>query len=269
MRTQLGLAALSLAVVAYAVLPFIPQRGGAQTRPEGGDAIDPGNPPFMVIDGAPAEQDCGWGESAKVQVSGCTRVIEANRNFKVTAQALNQRGDARASLGDDAGAFADFEAAKRLWPQYGDPYNEEAVILMQRGDAHAALVQYDAMVRASPEQPDGWDGRCWTRALGGFGLDQALKDCNRALEILWSDDVAYEDRAIVWLRLRHWDRAIADADVAIDHAGRAAPGARYIKGLAEAASGEVERGAADIAAGKAADPSHIEFLERWKLTGGP
>ncbi len=256
-------------VLICAVLAFIPRSGSAQIPLQEGTVIDPKNPPFLVIDGAPAEQDCGWSEDAKTEIAGCTRVIEVNRNPKVTAQALVRRGDARQSTGDETGALADFEAAKRVWPQYGDPYNEEALTLMEHGDARAALVQYDGMVRAAPGQPESWDGRCWARALGGFELDQALEDCNRALEILWTDDVAYEDRAIVWLKLRAWNRAIADADVAIDDAGKAAPGARYIKGLAEVAAGQADRGAADIAAAKAADPERIEFLEGWKLTAAP
>lgn len=114
---------------------------------------------------------------------------------------LSLRGEARAGLGDAAGARSDFAAMRQL--AGGDP----------------ALL----------------NGVCWSQAISGFDLDQALADCDIAAE---SGVAAYVDsRAMVLLHLGRFDEAKAAYDQALAALPNL-PASLYGRGLARLALGD-------------------------------
>ena len=113
----------------------------------------------------------------------------------------------------------------------------------------AAIAQYtmwfDTHGRDDVQSARVLNSRCWTRALWGQELGQALADCDRALK-LHPDTAAYLDsRGLVRLRRGEYDQAIADytralklqPDLAWSHYGR---------GVAELREGRKDQGQADI-----------------------
>ncbi|MBU2270618.1 MAG: tetratricopeptide repeat protein [Alphaproteobacteria bacterium] len=121
---------------------------------------------------------------------------------------LGLRGQLRASLGDAAGARADFSAMRGMGP--GDP-----VLL---------------------------NNVCWAQALEAFDLDQALADCNAALA---AGEAAFIDsRAMVLLQMGRYEEARADYERAVAAAPDQAPSI-YGLGLARLALGD-EAGREDL-----------------------
>ena len=128
---------------------------------------------------------------------------------------LAQRGAAKAELGDAAGAQADFETMRRL--AAGDP----------------ALL----------------NDVCWSQAVSGFDMDQALADCDVAAE---SGVAAFVDsRAMVLLHLGRLDEAKAAYDQALETLPNL-PASLYGRGLARLALGDVG-GQQDVDRAKALD----------------
>lgn len=74
-----------------------------------------------------------------------------------TAEALNNRGAARAAAGDRAGAFADYDAALALNPRLAAALNNRAVARFQAGDLHAALADLRAAVAIDPGYADAYE----------------------------------------------------------------------------------------------------------------
>ncbi len=114
---------------------------------------------------------------------------------------LSLRGEARAALNDAVGARSDFAAMRQL--AGGDP----------------ALL----------------NGVCWSQAISGFDLDQALADCDIAAE---SGVAAYVDsRAMVLLHLGRFEEAKAAYDQALAALPNL-PASLYGRGLARLALGD-------------------------------
>ena len=128
---------------------------------------------------------------------------------------LTLRGQLRASMGDAAGARADFAAFRALDP--GDP-----VLL---------------------------NNVCWAQALEGFDLEQALQDCDAALS---AGEAAFIDsRAMVLLHMGRYEEARADYERALAAAPDQTPSI-YGLGLTRLAMGDAG-GAEDLARARARD----------------
>ena len=136
---------------------------------------------------------------------------------------LSLRGEARAALNDAAGARADFTAMRRL--AGGDP----------------ALM----------------NNVCWSQAISGFDLDQALADCDVAAE---SGVAAFVDsRAMALLHLGRFDEAKAAYDQVLTTLPNL-PASLYGRGLARQALGDTG-GQDDLDRAKALDVDVGEDFE--------
>lgn len=92
------------------------------------------------------------------------------------------------------------------------------------------------------------------RVLWRRELDQALNDCNRALEALPSDGNTLNSRAAVEFLLNDFETSARDYDAAY----RAEPrivGSLYGRGVARVRLGQGDAGQADIAEALSRDPS--------------
>ena len=150
--------------------------------------------------------------------------------------------------------------ADELRFQLADLYEET-------GNYTAAVLQYDVWINARPQ--DGlvaWalNGRCWARATGNLNLDEALTDCNEAVQREIENAGFADSRALVRLRRREFDRAITDYDYALEREPRNAT-SLYGRGLAKLRKGLAAAGKADLDAATAIDPKIAERYAAWGL----
>lgn len=187
---------------------------------------------------------------------------------------------------DPAGAAtqakSDADAVSRLSPPaaavrltLGDVYEE-------LGDYAAAMGQIDQWLsqhRLENDQAIGLNRRCWLRATANRDLPEALKDCNRALDLkpiatantgtLIPENLVAENphildsRGLVFLRLGNLADAVRDYDSAL-HADPNMSTALYGRGLAELRLGDKTQGQNDLAAAAKIDN---EIAQRFTKMG--
>jgi tetratricopeptide (TPR) repeat protein len=150
-------------------------------------------------------------------------------------------------------ASADFQAALQLKPQDHEDRAGYAQSLSGQGKFEEAVVQYRKARDLVPDKAPYWNGLCWARAGTGQHLSQALKECNRALSLQPGAAAALNSRGLVYLRLKQFDRSIADYTVSLA-AGPLQASARFGRGLAWLYSGKTDKGKADIAEARRRDP---------------
>ena len=160
---------------------------------------------------------------------------------------LQARAQARAKIGEHAGALRDIQVAiekdsrnPAVYDTLGGirmaghdyeaavgafnqalHYDEDFVpALIHRGQAEGglgswqeALKDFSRAARLNSASRDAWTGLCTARRLGQK-YETAVKDCARALTVDASYGPAYLQRGLAYLRLHETNRAIADIDSA-------------------------------------------------------
>jgi tetratricopeptide (TPR) repeat protein len=150
-------------------------------------------------------------------------------------------------------ASADFQAALRLKPHDHEDLAGYAQSLSGQGRFQEAVVQYRKALDVAPARAPYWNGLCWARAGTGQHLDQALKECNRALSLQPGAAGALNSRGLVHLRLKQFDRSVADYSASLA-VGPLQASARFGRGLAWLYSGKTEKGKVDITEARRRDP---------------
>jgi len=193
--------------------------------------------------------------SFNVQIGGCTALIESGKlTGKPLAWAHNNRGVGYKNKGDVDRAFADYDRAIELDPEYALAFYNRANARDDSNDHDRAIADYGAAIRLDPKYADAFVGRCAARAEAGRDLQPALADCNEALGLRPNDAGAIDTRGFVYLRLGQLDSAIADYDAALRLNPRLAS-ALYGRGLAKQKKSDSAGGSTDIAAAKAIQPN--------------
>jgi len=122
---------------------------------------------------------------------------------------------------DDFGTelIADLDAVDRAAPKGADARARLGDLYQYAGQPAAAIDQYskwiDSHNRDDVRMPSALNSRCWTRALAGLDLDQALADCNSALRLKSGTAAFLDSRGLVYLRQGNYDRSIADYDASL------------------------------------------------------
>lgn len=140
-----------------------------------------------------------WGEAELAE----PRLIEALRRDPRSSEAWHALGMVRTRLGNLDGAGEAYRSGLRADPRALENRVGLATLAVLRGDAAAALVEYDAIVSVRPKLGDAQLGRSW--ALLKLGrLDDAQRALDRAAE-LGADAraLAAQRRALVALRSMH------------------------------------------------------------------
>ena len=102
--------------------------------------------------------------------------------------------------------------------------------------------------------------RCWSKALVGEQLLQALADCNEALRLRPHHAATIANRAFVYLRLADPHRAIADYNAALELDPKNAH-ALHGRSIARRQSGDADAAEVDAAAAKLIRPDvSAEFV---------
>ena len=175
------------------------------------------------------------------------------------------RADLHAWRREKSAVIADLDTADRIAPKGAEARMHMGDLYAYAEAYPAAIAQYTTWIdthgREDVQSARALNSRCWTRALWGQELGQALSDCNLALK-LHPDTAAYLDsRGLVRLRRAEYDEAIAD----YTHALKLRPDiawSLYGRGVAELRKGMKDKGQADIDAAIKLQPHIAEQASR-------
>ena len=130
-------------------------------------------------------------------------------------------------------------------------YYERGQFHAQRGDAAAAIRDFDQTIRLRPS-PEAFNNRCWMRAMANE-LPRALADCNEALKLRPGFPDALDSRGLVHLKSGAFRAALADYDALLRTDGQHVAGL-YGRGIARLRLGERAQGERDVAEALALNP---------------
>jgi tetratricopeptide (TPR) repeat protein len=177
---------------------------------------------------------------------------EAIRTDPTYAAGFMHRGNAYARHGDFDRAIADHTEAIRLGPKDADAFYNRGYTYSRKGDHERAVADYTAGLELDANNSRLWSQRCWSRAVVGKQLQEALDDCTKASSLASKIPQILAYRGLVDLKLGQFDKALADYDAAFaltkipDHADWL-----YGRGMAKLKKGDAAGGSADIARAKA------------------
>jgi tetratricopeptide (TPR) repeat protein len=177
---------------------------------------------------------------ASKAIENCSTAISLDLK-NVTAYKL--RGNAYLNSGHDELAVADFSRAIQISPKDPEAYRFRAVAYAAEHRDPQALADYDHAIVLTPNNPlnfqlrgyfyqlrnnyrlaiadfttaivmqprlaAAWNSRCWTQAVAGIDLEQALTDCNRSLALLRSNANTWDSLGLVLLRMGRYRASIA------------------------------------------------------------
>jgi tetratricopeptide (TPR) repeat protein len=172
------------------------------------------------------------------------------------AAAYGVRGLVHQTRGDDLRAFSDFDRAVTLTPQNVDWLQRRGSTLHRLARYPDAIADFEAINRLQAPTATVLNLLCWSRAVWGQQLDQALADCDASLRLSNSANTL-DSRGLV--HLKRGDAAAAFADYDAAHGlDPAMASALYGRGLAHIRLGREGEGRADLAAALTKDPKVAE-----------
>jgi clan AA aspartic protease (TIGR02281 family) len=186
--------------------------------------------------------------------------------------ALLLRAELRYIRSDRAGATADATAASAVAPAGSTQARLVAALYIQLDQPAAALPMLDDWIRLHSN--DAMLGtvlneRCWARGLSNQMLDDALKDCRKAIRRDGENPAYLDSLGMVQLRLGRYADSIATYEQALMQNPHAA-WSRYGLGLAKIRNGQAAAGQADLAAARTLDPDIETRAVKYGLTvAGP
>jgi tetratricopeptide (TPR) repeat protein len=145
-----------------------------------------------------------------------------------------------------------------------DEYTSIAEQLLHHDDASIAAL--DAMMKLEVQHPEYILSRyCFDAAVAGL-LESAELACQQAIVENSHDIGQYDSLGFVHLRMKQWDKAIADYNKALDLRDDLTL-SLYGRGVAKRAKGDIAGGNADIAAAKRDEPDIANIMRRLGVTG--
>ena len=159
------------------------------------------------------------------------------------AAALSALATLARELGDNVQQLALLDQAFLLQPDNLAIRGQRAVALVQAGRTGDAAREFDALATKDLSAND-WNNQCMYKAVANVELDRALEDCGKA--IASQDRLQFRDsRGFVLLRLRKFDEAIKEYDLALGNGDF--PEALYGRAIAYAKLGKKAESDADAA----------------------
>lgn len=173
--------------------------------------------------------------------------------FGADAQAFMDRAAIYEHEDNRAPALADYGEAIRLNPQLAAAYYSRATIHSRANDTAAALADYDQAITLEPGNEKFLAAACSSRAgWSEAHLDQALAQCDAALQAQPDNVGTLESRGVLHLRRGAHQSAFNDFDAAVRADARFTD-ALYGRGLAQLRLGRIQAGQADIESATAQD----------------
>ncbi len=162
---------------------------------------------------------------------------------------------------------ADVTIADLLRTAANDPdtYFMRSQVRERRGQYADAVADQTQALTMAGDKAEYLNERCWTRAVWGQQLNEALADCDAVLKLSPGSASYLDSRGLVRLRLGQYDQAIADYEAALAKAPKQ-PTSLYGRGLAKLRLGRTAEGQADLAAAQALEPKTAGRFAGWGLT---
>jgi len=188
------------------------------------------------------------------------------------ADTLLLRAILRLSQKDREGAAADVTAASTLVSAGSSQARSIATLYIELEQPAAALPVLDDWIRLHGDDAmlgSALNGRCWARSLSNQMLDDALKDCRKAIRRDGESPAYLDSLGLVELRLGHYPESIKAYEQAMAGQPRSA-WSHYGLGIAKIRNGQTDAGNADLAAAHALDPQIDVLASKYGLaTAGP
>lgn len=175
------------------------------------------------------------------------------------ADALLMRAEHRLSIKDRSGAAADVTAARAVVPAGSTRARLLASLYVRLDQPADALPILDDWIRLHGDDArlgSALNERCWARALGNQQLDDALKDCRKAIRRDGPSAPYLDSLGLVELRLAQYADSIKAYEQSLALNPKSA-WSHYGLGLAKIHAGQLEAGRADLATAHTLDP-HVE-----------
>jgi tetratricopeptide (TPR) repeat protein len=191
---------------------------------------------------------------------------EALRLDPTYAAGFMHRGNTYARRGDFDRAIADQSEAIRLDPKDADAYYNRGYSYSHKGDHERAVADYTAGIELDANKSRLWGQRCWSRAMIGKQLQEALEDCNKARSLNPQIPQILAYRGLVYLKLEQFDKALADYDAALtltknpDNADWL-----YARGVTKVRNGDTRGGNADIERAKSINADIAEEYAKYGI----
>lgn len=186
--------------------------------------------------------------------------------------ALLFRAELRIARKERTDAASDVTAASNLAPAGSTQARLVAALYIQLDQPAAALPLLDDWIRLHSNDAmlgNALNERCWARSLTSQMLDDALKDCRKAIKRDGENPTYLDSLGMVQLRLGHYSESITAYQQAVTQRPRSA-WSRYGLGLAKIRSGQSDAGQADLAAARTLDPGIDARAAKYGLTAaGP
>jgi tetratricopeptide (TPR) repeat protein/predicted aspartyl protease len=186
--------------------------------------------------------------------------------------ALLLRAELRFVHKDRTGATADVTAASALAPAGSTQARLIIGLYIQLDQPAAVLPMLDDWIRLHSNDAmlgSALNERCSARGLSNQMLDDALKDCRKAIRRDGENPAYLESLGLVQLRLGHYPESIKAYEQAVAQMPHSA-WSRYGLGLAKIRSGQMDAGKADLVAAHALDPKIEARATKYGLTAaGP
>lgn len=189
-----------------------------------------------------------------------------------SADALLMRSELRLENKDITGATADVTAASVLVPAGSQQARMTAWLYLQVDQPAEALPILDTWIRMHRDDARlglALNERCWALGLGDQLLDEALRDCRKAIRRDGENADYLGSLGLVQFRQGHYADSIKTYEQALALDPKSA-WAHYGLGLAELRGGQTGAGRADLGAARALDPRVETVATKYGLTAaGP
>jgi tetratricopeptide (TPR) repeat protein len=223
---------------------------------------------------APAEASYfyGRGNAYRSNRQGDLALADFDQAIKLKSDdvpSLMARASLRAARGDPATEILpDLDAASHAAPKAADVRPRLGDLYRQEENLTAAIAEYSAWLdshnRDELQRPSVLGRRCLARALAAQELVSALDDCDAALRASPHSAAFHDYRALVHLRLGHYDKSISDYDAALGAQPKNAA-LLYGRGVAKLRKGDSVGGQADVGAASALDSKIAEEAARYGI----
>jgi predicted aspartyl protease/cytochrome c-type biogenesis protein CcmH/NrfG len=170
--------------------------------------------------------------------------------------ALMMRAELRFAHKDRTGAASDVSAASAVAPAGSARSRSIAALYIKLDQPTAALPMLDDWIRLHHDDAmlgSVLNERCWARGLSNQMLDDALKDCRKAIKRDGENPEYLDSLGLVELRLGHYPESIKAYEQAVALRPRSA-WSRYGLGLAKIRAGQTDAGNSDLVAARSLDP---------------
>ena len=182
--------------------------------------------------------------------------------------ALLMRAELRFAQKDHTGAASDVASASALAPAGSTRARSIAALYIKLDQPAAALPILDDWIRLHHDDAmlgSVLNERCWASGLSNQMLDDALKDCRKAIRRDGESPAYLDSLGLVELRLGHYPESIKAYEQAVAQGPRSA-WSRYGLGLAKIRGGQTDAGNADLAAARTLDPKIERRATKYGLT---